>query len=216
LPIRLALAQLAHYLPLQPSLPPGQVQTLLVAHDCAGYATNSLAMPLQQWGESRGLACMWSEQDYPPIKHSSLTEVILHCHNKIFFKMEMPAEEFSEIHKDHHIRPNLVSGPALLNQTAFQAHIVSSSTLYRVDIESPTIEPAEISLFHSVAVRYQGLPPSRGSSTNRCAKILSQQLASPGAAPDKLAWCQETLARMLGFAHWHEACETSKSRNARK
>ena len=47
----------------------------------------------------------------------------------------------------------------------------------------------------------------------RAARVLMDrlgqwQMAHSGQAPAgmPLSWCQETLARMLGFAHWHEAC----------
>lgn len=206
LPVRLALAELSHHMISLPECAPGEVKTMLVAKDCGGYASHALVAPLMWWGASKGLSCVWSDFDYPSLaKGAGMREVLAHCNTKIFMKMEGEPEDVA----DH------TPGPAgfierrargsildLRDQWEGQAHVIAKSSLYRVNMVYHSFGASQVGL-PMVEVGYQGMF-ARSNSPERQARVLHDRLHQPGASPDKLSWCQETLARMMGYTHWHE------------
>lgn len=206
LPVRLALAELSHHIVSQPDSASGSVRTLLVASYCGGYASHALLAPLMSWGASKGVSCVWSDFDYPALsKGAGMKEVLAQCNTKIFMKMEVATEEITGADYglggliDRRARGSLLN---LRDQCEGQAHVIAKSSMYRVNMGYHRFGVPQ-GTFPMVEVGYQGMF-ARSNSPERQACVLHDRLHKLGASPDKLSWCQETIARMVGYTHWHE------------
>ena len=179
-----------------PKLPrPSQVRTWLVATHTFGYVDAVSANQVSRFGPNLGLGCLWADQDYPAFKRvEGMSKVIEQCQTKIFMKMADPdAPSYFPAHQQG------LTG--LRQQPSGHAHIIFGSCLHRVALDYrdfeypyPPFAPAP----------FPGYAPYTGVPTPVYqARVLHERLAA-ATKPPTLAWCQETVARMLGFSHWHD------------
>lgn len=130
------------------------------------------------------MGCVLTARNYPQLSTAGLSEHVSLLNTKIFFSSVDP-------HQDQ-------SNPILSTDKTpgIHAKVLSGSKLWSVDMTPPASPPPDNFLDTKKFTPGQ-VDPSRMS------KVLLARLSS---APEKikLSWCQETLARMLGYAHWHD------------
>lgn len=205
LPARLALAELSHYAPSLSEVRAPRVTALVIANELGACASRDLLKPLMSWGLRKGISCVLSDFDYPAIKKGEgMHEIVSLCCTKIFMKMEGPYEDdVSSANVQPIIPLSLAASFGRLNdQRKGEAHIIAKSTLYKVNMRYYHFNGFDGTATLNIA-GYQG-QDVRSNSLSRQASILHQRLQEDDAMPENLSWCQETLARMLGYTHWHE------------
>lgn len=180
-----------------PRLPrPSQMRTWLVATHAFGYVDAVSANQVSRFGPNLGLGCLWADQDYPAMKRvEGFAEVVGQCHTKIFMKMEDPeAPSYFPAHQQD------LSG--LRQQPAGHAHIIFGSTLHRVALDYHDFEHHPYPPF--APAPFPGYAPYTGVPTLEYQARVLHECLTAATKPPTLAWCQETVARMLGFTHWHD------------
>ena len=215
LPGRLLAASLAHEVVAQsvaskaePSEPEA-LRHLIVAQHANYYLSGRSAQQLLGFGRRAGVSCLISAADYPALKtEPGLAEAIDKCNTKFFMRQCDPKVE------DHALAvgasPERPASPIPLKELREgEAHILAGQKLVqaRLHYVFPSGERATPPSLRSrkfVSQRVGRTEEIVEAGRPRMAHELLQRLEAAGDSKLALAWCQETVARMLGYAHWHE------------
>lgn len=194
----------------QSSPRPGLCHLVVAQHayvSVSGRAANQLV----SFGHRAGVGCLLTAADYPQLKLvPGLDEVASHCNTKFFMKQcEEPAAASNAATGlvGSSIAP---SSSDMRDMREGQAHIIAHSQLWKVDMaftDAPRVKFLPMTTdarWLPLRADAAGFEPGQ-ARPSRMSQVLCERLAkSPSQL--SLSWCQETVARMLGYAHWHELC----------
>lgn len=177
---------------------------LVLAQDAPLYLSGRSCSQLLRFGRAAGVGCLIAAKDYPQLKTTpGLAENVALCHTKIFMR---PCHNHGHEHAAKLVGSQAPSKHALTELTEGQAHVLAGQTLYRTQMSyhAPPAGPLPdlprcVPVWHSLGNQFT---PGQVDPV-RMTRVLYERLTR---APDRLplSWCQETIARMLGYAHWHE------------
>lgn len=171
---------------------------------CAVPATNAQAL----WDtQSPNSLLVWSALDYPQVKIKHMTRLLEKSTIKIFMKNE-DVDETARWFGRH--SPTPVSARTLQDQREGQAHVLEKSILTVLDLGYDPTSTWQGKLADCPPITVLPSPPRRvehlAPAPSKQMRVLQKRLADcPEPSQVSLAWCQETVARMMGFTHWHEA-----------
>lgn len=169
------------YLRTQQERPSSAVRQLIVLDSVGSYGTEVILNRLQQFASVAGVATVLADEDYPALKKMGTTavEAVGRCHTKLFVKAAGPSE-------------------------GLQIQVIENSQMHCLNLSSSTPSlPAPAYVPQSLGKTLEGNQIQQERFLERAAEVLWKS-SRDHTSPVNLAWCQNTLARMLGYAHWHE------------
>jgi len=155
------------------------VRQLIVLDSVGSYGTEVVLSRLQRFAGAVGVATVLADQDYPALKKMGPEAVSVagECQTKLL----IPAPGDSNF---MHVVAGLGLHSLPLPGLSFSVH-------------DPDYVPQKS------GQTLQGGQVQHEMFLERATEVLWGEAADQ-AKPVNLAWCQNTLARMLGYAHWHE------------
>lgn len=184
--------------------PTSVARHLVLAQHAALYLSRRSGSQFLRFGRKAGVGCLLTAADYPQLKTiPGLAEDVGLCNTKIFMR---PCHDQAHEHATQLAGSLAPSKHALTELTEGQAHVLAGQTLYRTQMSyhAPPAGPLPdlprcVPAWHSLGNQFT---PGQVDPV-RMTRVLHERLTR---APDRLplSWCQETVARMLGYAHWHE------------
>lgn len=185
--------------------PATQPRHVVIAQHAPLHLSGRAASQLLRFGGAAGVGCLLTASDYPQLKTiPQLSETVEWCHTKFFMK---PCHDQAHAHAAQLVGPLTPSSEALAELSEGVAHVIAGSTLWKATLDfhptpqgpAPALPPG---MGHWQSLGPQGFAPGQVDRM-RMARVLRDQIQGT-PDPITLSWCQETIARMLGYAHWHE------------
>ncbi len=159
----------------------GAVRQLLVLDSVGSYGTEVILNRLQRFAPTVGVATVLADEDYPALNTMgpATIEAVERCYIKLF-----------------------VQAKSALGH--FQVEVIENSQLHHLEFFSdPRPSPASFYAPHSLGKTLEGSQAQYEKFVERATEVLWKGYRDD-TSPKNLAWCQNTVARMLGYAHWHE------------
>lgn len=193
---------------------PFGVRQLVVLDSVGSYGSPVVLDRLQRFLPAIGVATVVADRDYPSIQRMGpeASAMVGQCHTKIFTPGTSALEDLpSRLTKDLYPESSAtLSQPSLPNAT----HVIEGSRLHRLKPCVSTFpEHASTYVPQSFGRTLGGPAVQHDAFLDRAAHLLWQRLCDHHRRePVSLAWCQETLARFLGKAHWHELTKRTRQK----
>ena len=149
---------------------------------------------------------VWGALDYSLVKLKNMTPLLDRTNIKVFMKND-DVETTTFFGRD---TTHPVLGKSLRDQREGEAYVVEKSDFFTMVMGYDHTNPwhGELIDLPPIAVQAgrRAFLKYRIPSLDKQVKVLQQRLdACKDPSEVTLSWCLETVAKMMGFAHWHEA-----------